>query len=149
MANSNIPLFYKIFFLYIDPLLCLSGVYLCFFDHKTYLEMGVPRALTRHVSSPLTSHLITVLGAWSVSIFALQTLLLQQYRDVKLWKIFMFAILLTDLGMVYAVYEADPMMAVSVSKWEKGEWTNHGILGMVIAIRTAFLLGIGGVGNPN
>lgn len=61
----------------------------------------------------------------------------------------MFAILLTDLGMVYAVYEADPVMAVSVAKWEKGEWTNHGILGMVIVIRTAFLLDIGGVGKPN
>jgi hypothetical protein len=146
MAKSHIPLFYRIFFLYIDPLICLSAIYLCFFDHTTYLEMGVPRSLARHSSSPLTSHLINVLGAWSLCIFALQTLLLQQYRDVKLWKIFMFAVLLTDLGLVYAVYEADPVMAVSVSKWEKGEWTNHGILGTVIAIRTAFLLGVGGVG---
>jgi hypothetical protein len=79
----------------------------------------------------------------------MQTLLLQQYRDVKVWKIFMFAILLTDLGMVYAVYEAHPVMAVSVSKWGQGEWTNNGILGMVIAVRTAFLLGIGGVGQPS
>jgi hypothetical protein len=149
MTNSHIPLLYRVFFLYIDPLFCLSGIYLCFFDHATYLEMGVPQALTIHSSSPLSSYLITVLGAWSVSIFAMQTLLLQQYRDVKVWKIFMFAILLTDLGMVYAVYEADPVMALNVSKWGQGEWTNHGILGMVIAVRTAFLLGIGGVGRPN
>jgi hypothetical protein len=79
----------------------------------------------------------------------MQILLLQQYRDVKVWKIFMFAILLTDLGMVYAVYEADPVMAVSVSKWGRSEWTNHGILGIVIAVRMAFLLGIGGVGQPS
>jgi len=149
MANSQIPLFYRVFFLYIDPLFCLSGIYLCFFDHATYLEMGIPRALTHHSSSPLTSHLLTVLGAWSVAIFALQTLLLQQYRDVKLWRIFMFAILFTDLGMVYAVYVADPVMATSVSKWGSGEWTNHGILGLVIVMKTAFLLGIGGVGKPN
>jgi hypothetical protein len=149
MANSQIPLFYRVFFLYIDPLFCLSGIYLCFFDHATYLEMGIPRALTHHSSSPLTSHLLTVLGAWSVAIFALQTLLLQQYRDVKLWRIFMLAILLTDLGMVYAVYVADPVMATSVSKWGSGEWTNHGILGLVIVMRTAFLLGTGGAGKPN
>lgn len=149
MANSHIPLFYRIFFLYVDPLFCLSGVYLCFFDHETYLEMGVPRIFANLTHSPLPHYLITVLGAWSLSIFALQTLLLQQYRDVKLWKIFMLAILLTDLGMVYAVYQADPVMAVSVSNWEKGEWTNHGILGMVIAVRTAFLLGIGGVAKSN
>jgi len=149
MANSHIPLFYRTFFLYIDPIFCLSAIYLCFFDHTTYLEMGIPRALTRQPPSPLATHLITVLGAWSVSIFTLQTLLLQQYRDLKLWKIFEFAILLTDLGIVYAIYEADPVMAVSVSKWEKAEWTNNGIFGMVIAIRTAFLLGIGGVGKPN
>jgi len=61
----------------------------------------------------------------------------------------MFSILLTDLGMVYAVYEADPLMAVSVSKWGSGEWTNHGILGLVIVMRTAFLLDIGGVGQPS
>jgi hypothetical protein len=84
-----------------------------------------------------------------VAIFALQTLLLQQYRDVKLWRIFMLAILLTDLGMVYAVYVADPVMATSVSKWGSGEWTNHGILGLVIVMRTAFLLGTGGAGKPN
>jgi hypothetical protein len=147
MANSHIPVFYRVFFLYIDPLLCLSGIYLGFFDHATYLEMGVPRALTHHSASLLTNHLITVLGAWSLCIFTLQTLLLQQYRDVKIWRIFMFAVLLTDLGLVYAFYEADPVMAVSVSKWEKGEWTNHGILGLVIVVRTAFLLGVGGVGK--
>jgi hypothetical protein len=147
MANSHIPLFYRIFFLYIDPLICLSAIYLSFFDHSTYLSLGLPRTLTHHSSSPLTSHLITALGAWSLSIFALQTLLLQQYRDVKIWKIFMFAVLLTDLGLVYAVYVADPVMAVSVGKWETAEWTNHGILGVVILIRTAFLLGVGGVGR--
>jgi hypothetical protein len=150
MGNSHIPLFYRIFFLYIDPCICLSGIYVCFFDHGTYLEMGVPRALTRHSSSsPLTSHLINALGAWSLCIFALQTLLLQQYRDVKIWKIFMFAVLLTDLGLVYSIYESDPVMAVSVGKWEKAEWTNHGIFGTVIVIRTAFLLGVGGVGRSS
>jgi hypothetical protein len=32
---ARIPLLYRIFFLYIDPIICLSGIYLFFFDHHT------------------------------------------------------------------------------------------------------------------
>ena len=59
----------------------------------------------------------------------------------------MFGILLTDLGLLYGVYVGDPEGFVNVAGWESGDWTNIGILGTVIAIRSAFLLGIGGVGK--
>lgn len=142
MANTHIPLFYRLFFLYIDPLFNLSGIYVSFLDHTAYLSMGVPRSLTT-TPTPITEYLIMALGSWSLSILVIQTLLLQQYRDVKLWKIVMFGILLTDFGLVYGLYAANPTGIWQVGKWMQGEWISHGIFATVIPIRMAFLAGVG------
>ena len=155
---AHIPLFYRIFFLYIDPLLCLAGIYIAFFDPHSYIQNGTPHAISSLIAAteelhPLTSNLIMALGSYSLFVFAMQILLLQQFKDapnginVQIWRIVMFGILLTDLGLLYGVYVADPEGFVNVAGWESGDWTNIGILGTVIAIRSAFLLGIGGVGK--
>ncbi len=147
---TRIPIFYRIFFLYIDPLLCLSGIYIFFFDHPTYIASGTPHSISVDISnpsilSPLERYLLYALGSYSLCIFAIQTLLLRQFPDVKLWRHVMFAILLIDLGLLYGVYQADPVAFWNVKGWTEGDWTNNGILGMVIVIRTAFLVGLGGV----
>ena len=96
MAQS-IPLIYRLFFLYIDPLICLSGVYLAFFDPATYIANGVPSFVSSSISgtelSPLSAYFLRSLGSWSLSILALQLLILHQFKDVKLWKILQFSIL--------------------------------------------------------
>ncbi|KAL5319171.1 hypothetical protein ACEPPN_012220 [Leptodophora sp. 'Broadleaf-Isolate-01'] len=147
---ANIPIFYRIFFLYIDPLICLIGVYTYFFDHATFIESGTPHSISATVAdtqhlSPLEQFLLPALGSYALCIFGIQILLLHQFHDVKIWRIVMFSILLTDLGLSYVVYSADPLGFWDVRGWTGGDWTNNGILGAVIAIRTAFLLGIGGV----
>jgi hypothetical protein len=62
----------------------------------------------------------------------------------------MLSFLLTDLVYAFGFYLADPVgfcTALDVTEWESRDWTSTGICGMVIAIRIAFLLGIGGVGK--
>ncbi|KAF4629287.1 hypothetical protein G7Y89_g8864 [Cudoniella acicularis] len=152
----SIPLFYRLFFLYFDPLICLSGIYLSFFDQHTFIQNGVPSALSGSITSsaeilPLAAYFMRSVGSYSVSIFALQILLLHQFKDapnglnVKIWRTLQFAILLIDLGLMYSVFEASPIEFLDVGGWSSGDWTNNGILGVVIVLRTAFLLGIGGV----
>jgi hypothetical protein len=154
---GNIPLFYRIFFLYIDPLICLSGVYIFFFAHPFYIENGLPSAISGLIPktasiTPLTEYLLIALGSYSLFVFTMQILLLHQFRNalegmnVRIWRIVIFGILLIDLGLIYGVYKTDPKAFWNVSGWKSRDWTNNGILGMLIVIRSAFLLGIGGVG---
>lgn len=146
---SKIPILYRIFFLYIDPLVCLLGIYTFFFDHPIYIKNGTPRSLSSTIPNqnltPLETFLLSALGSYSLCIFGIQILLLHQFHDVKIWRIVMFSILLTDLGLLYTVYSVDPTAFWDVGGWTSGDWSNNGILGVVIAIRSAFLLGVGGV----
>jgi hypothetical protein len=72
---------------------------------------------------------------------------MQQYRDPKIWKIVLFGVLLTDIGLVWGVYKADPAAFLNVAGWGSGYWTNLGILGGLVVLRSAFILGVGGVGK--
>ena len=153
---APIPLLYRIFFLYIDPIICLSGIYLFFFDHHTFIQNGVPGVISSQVSpistlSPLNNYLITALGSYSVFVFVMQIFLLHQFKDtprglnIKIWRTVQFGILLIDLGLLYGVYVTDPKAALDVSGWRIGDWTNNAILGLVVLVRSAFLVGIGDV----
>lgn len=89
--NMTIALPYRIFFLYIDPLINLSGIYLAFFDPSTFLASGVPSSLKPSPSSsishgkppldPLVSHLLNSIGSYSVGILVLQVLLLHGFQN--------------------------------------------------------------------
>jgi hypothetical protein len=153
---SHIPRLYRIFFLYIDPLICMSGIYIFFFDHALYIENGTPTAISRAPDTaltPFTNYLLIALGAYSLFVFCMQILLLHGFKNapnglnVKIWRIVQFGILLIDFGLVYCVWQVDDKGFWDVKGWDEGEWTNNGILGTVILTRSAFLLGIGGVGR--
>ncbi|KUJ24259.1 uncharacterized protein LY89DRAFT_776404 [Mollisia scopiformis] len=152
---AHIPLFYRIVFLYIDPLICLSGIYLMFFDHQTFVVNGTPSSLSASLSKvdPLAAHLIMNIGLYSICIFSLQVLLLHQFKDapnglnVKLWRILMFSILLIDVGLIYGGYSVNPKAFLDFGAWTTGDWGNNGILAALVVIRSAFILGIGGVGK--
>ncbi|KAG4440859.1 hypothetical protein IFR05_003672 [Cadophora sp. M221] len=137
---ADIPAFYRIFFLYIDPLICLSGIYVLFFDHATYLANGIPHAISVDVVDPLAHFLLVALGSYALCIFGIQILLLRQFPDLKIWKIIMFSILSTDLGLLYGVYAADPRGFWDIGGWTSGDWTNNVILFTVATIRSLFLL---------
>ena len=83
----------------------------------------------------------------------MQVLLLHQFKDapqglnVKLWRIVQFGILLIDVGLLYGICIADPEGALDLGRWKSGDWTNNGILVMVVLFRSAFLVGVGGVGS--
>jgi len=145
----KIPAFYRIFFLYIDPLICTMGIYIFFFDHQLYLDSGAPESITANVKiTPLIDFLLLCLGSYSIFILAMQLLILHYFQNahdglnLKLWKIVQFGIILVDLGLLFAMFTADPGFW-NVLGWRSGEWSNYGILGIVTSIRWSFLIGAG------
>jgi len=150
MAVTKIPLFYRVFFLYLDPLIGLSGLWIFFFDHQVFLTTGAPSAIAKGASyTPLARYLLFSLGSYSLAITAMQVYLLQAFKNapdglnLKIWRFVQAAILLIDLGLLGTLYDADPTAARNPQTWGSGELSNYGILGLVIVARSAFLLGIG------
>lgn len=149
MPIAKIPAFYRTFFLYIDPVICLIGIYIFFFDHQAFLESGAPQSITANAKlTPLIDFLLLCSGSYALFVFAMQILLLHQFKDapdglnLKIWRIVLFGILLIDLGLLVAMYTADPGIW-NVAGWGRGEWSNYSILGVVTVLRTSFLLGVG------
>lgn len=146
MAISKIPTFYRIFFLYIDPLICFSSIYIFFLDQAFYLKNGIPQSVTsksKHVT-PLTQFLLFSLGSYSLFVFLMQICLLHGFKDaprglnLRIWRIVQFGILCIDVGIMFAFGKAG-----SVEEWGSGDWSNVGILAGLMLARGAFLVGIG------
>ena len=149
MATVKIPSFYRTFFLYIDPLICLMGIYIFFFDHPLFIASGAPQSITANVNlTPFVEYLLLCLGSYALFVFMMQILLLHGFKNaadglnLRIWRIVLFGILLIDLGLLFAMWKADEGMW-NVAGWGVGEWSNYGILGAVTFIRASFLLGIG------
>jgi len=150
MATIKIPALYRIFFLYIDPLIGLSGLYIFFFDHAFFLKTGLPASIATEAQyTPVVRFLLFSLGSYFLAIAAMQVYLLQAYKNapnglnLRIWKFVQAAILMIDLGLLGTMIDADPSTAMRPGRWGEGEWSNFGVLGLVIAFRSSFLLGVG------
>lgn len=74
----------------------------------------------------------------------LMIFLLRYTRDVKVWKLFEFGILITDITLFYSLWkalEAQGRLQLESLRWE--EWGTVAITGFVTLVRVLFLLGAG------
>ena len=97
-TSSRFPNFYQIFFLYIDPLIGLSGILINLFSPNTILSSYT---LTPHLPpAPETLILIQTIASFLAASVFLQIFLLRaRPTDVGVWKLLMANILIVDAGM--------------------------------------------------
>ena len=139
-----IPSFYRIFFTSIDPLIALSGAYLSLFDPETILASSFPRS--HHLSVPSPSHAVLLdqaAGAFLMMAF-LMIFMLRTTNDMSIWKLFEFAILITDGTLFFSLGKAlatQGRLGIGMLRWE--EWGTVGITGFVTVMRIAFLMELG------
>lgn len=138
---SLIPSFYKTFFLYLDPLICASGILTTLLLPKTFLNSF----FSHPTITPETTLLLQINAGFFASTLLLQLVLLRlQPTDLRVWKTLQAAILVQDLAVIAAFFwVAGKEGRAGVGMWRVAEWGNLVILGVVGGIRGAFLLGIG------
>jgi hypothetical protein len=157
-----IPLFYRIFHLYIEPLVLIpGGIYLALFQPSQFIYSTTPlpvsspyapSTLLKATSAP--SHLTLFLlynTAALYSMFGLTELLVLRAAEklnakdqVSVWKALLFAILVCDFGHLAALGKImGPSWVVDWKGWRGEDWTNIVILGTGIVLRLCFLLGVG------
>jgi hypothetical protein len=150
---SNQPLLYKIalpyriFFLYVEPVLALGGTYLCIADPQRFLLGTVPLPAWIMASpldiSPLMQLLLTNIGAL-YALFAMnEAIVLRCTREKSVWYAIIGSMLASDIGHIYAVYAVAPERVAQFVSWSSDEWINYGTLLGGALLRLAFLLGVG------
>ncbi|TGO28813.1 hypothetical protein BPAE_0022g00030 [Botrytis paeoniae] len=142
----RLPMAYSWFFLIIEPISTLAGAYYAHFQPHNYL------LLTHAPSSPyptpndipLSSHIVLTQLANLYLLLALnEALVLRCTSDLRVWKVFLFGLLVADFGHLYSVKDLGWSIYWNVGEWNKMAWGNVGFVYVAAAMRMAFLRGWG------
>jgi hypothetical protein len=138
----SLPLAYRAFFLFIEPISALVGAYFAHFDQNEYLRLS-------HASSapdpiPLGTTIVMSQLANLYFFFAInEALVLRSTADIRVWKTVLFCLLVGDLGHLYTVRSLGLDIYWSVSKWNAIDWGNIPFVYLGATMRIAFLADIG------
>lgn len=149
MARVALP--YRIYFLYIDPLLAFSGAYLLYTNPQKFITSCTP--LSTHPTNELPiSALASLLLTQTASLYLMHALItmlvLRAVRPgdrgyLSVWRSVMLAIAVADAGHLWALYESSPEEFWNLAGWRSEDWINYGILMGGLGTRLCFLCGVG------
>ncbi|KAH8801388.1 hypothetical protein F5884DRAFT_740347 [Xylogone sp. PMI_703] len=155
-STPRIPAIYRIYFLTIEPLMALSGAYLCLFQPTRFITSTVPSTTLRNLSvspssspsslsatiTPLTQLLLTNLASLYILFTINEAVVLRVTKEIAVWKAVVFSMVCADLGHLWAVVQAGGFDE-GVGGWVGEEWVNVGILVLGLGLRVGFLCGLG------
>lgn len=142
--NSAIPLLYRLFFLYIEPVATAVGAYYAHFRQNDYLEMTYASSMTGLLEPSTREAIVLSQLANMYAVFALnEALVLRSTSNLTVWKVFLFGLLLADFGHIYSVNALGMDVYWQFWNWNAMYWGNLGFVYAGASMRTAFMLGIG------
>ncbi|CAF3604069.1 unnamed protein product [Fusarium graminearum] len=131
---------YTLWFLWVDPVLTLIGMWVNFFDHNLAMQAFF-------VDYPLDTHFAPYLyqiGGMGTSYLILQCTLLRYSHDVNIWKMFQGCLLPADFTMFTAIYLGLKMEGnLAFSSWRWEDWFSVVVTGICTVLRFGFVLGVG------
>ncbi|KAF1819729.1 uncharacterized protein K489DRAFT_383295 [Dissoconium aciculare CBS 342.82] len=148
----SIPFLYSLFFLYIEPVSTFAGFYYAFFRQREYMDMTMSHDLNILSSqdgsnvgvSTRESIVLNQLANMYLAFALNEGLVLRSTRDVHVWRVYLFVLLLADFGHLYSVVGAGGSeLYWQFWKWNAMYWGNLGFVYVGASFRIAFLLGIG------
>lgn len=121
MAPSTVdplPLIYRLFFHWIEPIATASGAYYAHFAQQDYINMTQlgPLGTPYPVAIPHSVALSQLANMYFV--FALnEALVLRVTSDMRVWRAFLFGLLVADFGHLYACKAVGLPIYWSVGGW--------------------------------
>lgn len=157
---SPIPGFYRFYFKWSDPIVCILAALTDFITPSVTVEAFVPKSValvncwlpymceTRADNSrplnPYHDFLLQQLGGALLMLAFLSFSLLRVTVDINIWKILEAAVLVYDFSLLYSNYYAlsqQGRLSVGALRWE--DWGSIAITAQAVVVRTAFLLSVG------
>lgn len=138
--TTPIPLTYRIFFQWLDPIICVWGAYMDFFDPRLVLSSHIPNP------TPDIGHamILKQRGGGMLNFGFVSAVLLRYTYDLNVWNIVQIANFIVDVAYFWAVYEVLNVQGrLSVSSWRAEDWGAVVITGTAGVMRLAFLARLG------
>lgn len=139
-STKNFPFFYRLFFTYLDPLICVWGAYMDFFDPTLVLSSHIPNP-TADIGH---SMILRQRGGGMLNFGFISAVLLRYTNDIQVWRIVQIADLLVDIAYFWAVWGVlGAQERLAPGTWRAEDWGSLAITGTATLTRTFFLLGFG------
>ncbi|RAO64416.1 uncharacterized protein BHQ10_000428 [Talaromyces amestolkiae] len=143
MASNEIALYYRVFFLFIEPLFALFGAICAGLYPGRYL------AMTEHLPSsigilPLGIHVSLRQLANMYLLFALnEALVLRVTTDRRVWRMLLLNLAIADIGHLISVAPLGPGIYCDITQWNTMDWGNIPFVYLGLTSRLCFLMGYG------
>jgi len=141
-GSFQLPLIYRIFFLFFEPACAILGAYGAHVQSELYLSMMHPAS----ASSPLptgTTMAMSQLANMYLFFGLNEAFVLRSTADLRIWRTVIGGMLVADLGHLYSCLPLGTHIYYSGWGTNFMNWGNIPFVYLGAAIRIAFLLGIG------
>jgi hypothetical protein len=139
-GSVHIPTFYRFFFTWMDPLICVWGAYMDFFDPNLVLSSHIPN-LTADVGHKM---ILGQRGGGMLNFGFISAFLLRYTHDHEVWRLVQISDLIVDFAYFWAIYNTlSAQQRLDPTTWRAEDWGSFVITGTATVTRIAFLMGVG------
>lgn len=141
--DTTPPWFYRLVFLYLEPISITAGAAQAYFFQEAYLS------LTHASSAPSTvpvstSIVLTQLANLYLGLALTEALILRVTSEYRVWKTLIIVLLIADVGHLYSVLPIGFSRAfLEYWNWNAIDWGNVGWVYFLALTRISMLCGIG------
>lgn len=145
----TIPLPYKVFFLWIEPVATLAGavaawLYPLYYLNETHAASTPQKLLGLPISTQVA---LGQLGNMYLAFALNEALVLRATNDLKVWRALLLGLLIADFGHLFACYPLGIHAYYDVPNWKPIAYGNYLFVYFGATFRTCFLLSVG-MGGP-
>ena len=141
--SHAIPLLYRIFFPYIEPLAALAGAYYAFNEPQEYLRLTHASSAPQGSIPVSTTIILNQLSNLYLLFAVNEALVLRTSSDINVWRSLLFGLLIADLGHLYSVHPLGFDVYWNVLRWNAIDWGNVAFVYVGATMRFCFLGGLG------
>ncbi|KAK5130624.1 hypothetical protein LTR08_001883 [Meristemomyces frigidus] len=137
---APLPLIYRAFFLWIEPIATAVGAYYACFLQDEYMHLTYPTTVP--VTTRESIVLLQLANLYFVFAFN-EALVLRATADLRVWRTLLLGLLIADFGHIYSVHALGWAFYYRFWAWNAIHWGNLGFVYLGASTRIAFLAGIG------
>lgn len=142
MALPQIHVFYRLWFLWLDPLVLGVSVYALLFTPQVMLDALIPPPLSAY--NPDQGFLLHQLAALFTFVGIILGGVLRVSNQIQVWRVVILAVLVVDIAMLASIYASlQQQDRLSLEAMRSEDWSSIIFTGFVTMIRIFFLAGVG------
>lgn len=142
MTLRNVHVFYRFWFLWLDPVVLIGSVYALLFTPQVMLDAFIPPPQSAY--NPSQGFLLHQLAALFAFVAIILGGVLRVSKDIRVWRVVILAVLVVDVAMLTSNYASLKQQGrLSLGAMRSADWSNILFTGLVTPIRVFFLAGVG------